>query len=513
MKRIVILTLLIFEHIIVPNLKADEKTWNTFSPGVTDSLWFITRGGSQTDEGWGTDVDSQGYIYFATFQGVPFQTDIFLYKISPDGEQIWETQWGGANSEQAFVVTVKEPYVYVGGLSFAPFSLTNTAMVVLAFNTSDGNTVWSFTWDPTQGWEEADGLVVEEDYIYVAGWTNGYSGESGQNDIALVKLTAQGDTVCTNVWGTDGWDEANGQIVVNSTTVYVAGRYNAANLIMGGDALLVAFSKEDFHYLDHRTWGGPQGDDAFGLIGDGFYLYLVGVTNSFGHTEGQIFVLKYDMNLNYLWETMWGGVKGESARAITVDIDHHILVAGKTNSSGSGLNDIALLRFNNLTGELISSEIWGGSGEEQAHGVAIAGELAYIAGETGSYGAGGQDAILIKANYCGGQFPTYIGEGSEETVMFHTFYVSQNFPNPFNPTTDIRYHIADSQSPVHTSLTIYNILGQEVITLIDKPNESGDYSVTWDGRDSVGQQVPSGVYFYKIFAGDFVGVRKMVLLR
>jgi hypothetical protein len=99
--------------------------------------------------------------------------------------------------------------------------------------------------------------------------------------------------------------------------------------------------------------------------------------------------------------------------------------------------------------------------------------------------------------------------------------LSQNYPNPFNPSTDIKYQIPDVQLPVHTVLRIYNILGQEVRTLVDEVQEVGYYTVTWDGRDGRGNEVPTGIYFYQLTAGgtsrhsqgDFHRTRKMILLK
>jgi len=79
------------------------------------------------------------------------------------------------------------------------------------------------------------------------------------------------------------------------------------------------------------------------------------------------------------------------------------------------------------------------------------------------------------------------------------FELYQNFPNPFNATTLIRYHlpaISSQQSAV--SLKIYNIVGEEMRTLVDKPQKGGHYEVTWDGKDNVGREVGSGIYFYQL---------------
>jgi len=62
-------------------------------------------------------------------------------------------------------------------------------------------------------------------------------------------------------------------------------------------------------------------------------------------------------------------------------------------------------------------------------------------------------------------------------------------------------------------LKIYNVLGEEVRTLVDEMKEPGHYSVTWDGRDNLGNHVASGVYFYRLEVGEFVATRKMALVR
>lgn len=90
------------------------------------------------------------------------------------------------------------------------------------------------------------------------------------------------------------------------------------------------------------------------------------------------------------------------------------------------------------------------------------------------------------------------------------FSLSQNNPNPFNATTKISL---DLRKPSHVELSIFNIAGQRVRTLLDKDLQSGNHSVEWDGRDSFGHPVASGVYFYRMRAGDFQTSRKMVLLK
>ena len=90
------------------------------------------------------------------------------------------------------------------------------------------------------------------------------------------------------------------------------------------------------------------------------------------------------------------------------------------------------------------------------------------------------------------------------------FELRQNFPNPFNPETEIRYQIAEN---TRVLLKIYNILGQEVRTLVDDMKSAGSYTVKWNGKNNLGVKVSSGVYIYRIQAGDFISTKKMVFLK
>ena len=104
-----------------------------------------------------------------------------------------------------------------------------------------------------------------------------------------------------------------------------------------------------------------------------------------------------------------------------------------------------------------------------------------------------------------------------EVVPPRKYELLPNFPNPFNPTTTIAFSIPGvRQSPVQKvecTLVVYNILGQKVKTLVDGPKAPGRYKVEWDGTDGEGLRVASGVYFFRLTAGDFVQTGKMLLLK
>jgi len=90
------------------------------------------------------------------------------------------------------------------------------------------------------------------------------------------------------------------------------------------------------------------------------------------------------------------------------------------------------------------------------------------------------------------------------------FLLAHNYPNPFNPTTQIRYELSKAD---HVTLSIYNSLGQEVRRLVDLEQPAGYHLVTWNGRDQQGKPVPSGVYHYRLQVGDFVATKKMTVAK
>jgi hypothetical protein len=91
-----------------------------------------------------------------------------------------------------------------------------------------------------------------------------------------------------------------------------------------------------------------------------------------------------------------------------------------------------------------------------------------------------------------------------------TSHLGQNYPNPFNPATSIAFSLASRSRVV---IAVYNVIGQQVGQLADREFEAGDHTIGWDGRDETGQLLPTGVYLYRLQAGDFVATRKMLLLK
>ncbi len=133
----------------------------------------------------------------------------------------------------------------------------------------------------------------------------------------------------------------------------------------------------------------------------------------------------------------------------------------------------------------------------------------YISNSIESANLDGTGKVVL-ASSLNNPLSIFIARASGATVVHPssvvtTYDLFQNYPNPFNPTTIINY-----QLPVgnHVTLKIYDILGREVATLVNEKTSAGSYSVKFDGS-----RLASGVYFYRLEAGSFVSVKKLVLLR
>jgi hypothetical protein len=133
---------------------------------------------------------------------------------------------------------------------------------------------------------------------------------------------------------------------------------------------------------------------------------------------------------------------------------------------------------------------------------------------------GNPNSNIIKSTYSinGGVFkpgPDYgqlniNGVEEVENIIPDKFVVEQNYPNPFNPTTTIRYSL-----PVDGFVTvkIFDILGKNINTLLNKELKAGSYSTHWNGDNNFGSKVSSGIYFYQVRAGSNVVTKKMVMIK
>lgn len=108
-----------------------------------------------------------------------------------------------------------------------------------------------------------------------------------------------------------------------------------------------------------------------------------------------------------------------------------------------------------------------------------------------------------------GQTSLALGAGVGDNLP-KEYALDQNYPNPFNPSTNISFALPKAGN---VEVSVYNVLGQRVNTLVNENLAAGTHVVTWDGRNTQGGSVASGIYFYRIVAGDFSQTKKMMMLK
>ncbi|MCK5380975.1 MAG: T9SS type A sorting domain-containing protein, partial [Candidatus Latescibacteria bacterium] len=124
--------------------------------------------------------------------------------------------------------------------------------------------------------------------------------------------------------------------------------------------------------------------------------------------------------------------------------------------------------------------------------------------------AAARKQLLLRALQWLDSSVTSVEEESHAQVVPKEFGLSQNFPNPFNPTTEIRFALPEAG---HVQLSVFNLLGQEIRVLAEGFRELGTYRVRWDGKDGHGLEAATGVYLVRLEAGSFSATRRMVLIK
>ena len=132
----------------------------------------------------------------------------------------------------------------------------------------------------------------------------------------------------------------------------------------------------------------------------------------------------------------------------------------------------------------------------------------------GGDGAHNIQSVGMPTQYFGGDLPRYFPAGSKELqpgtsaygdIVASSFALERNYPNPFNPTTTIEYSLGLSGP---TKLMIYDVLGRELVKLVDEYRPAGTHKVVWNASS-----MPSGVYFYRLESSNFVRTQKMILMK
>lgn len=465
-------------------------------------IWMKTYGGDQLDQALSTQqTNDGGYIVVGGTNSFGHGLeDIWLIKLDKLGDTLWTKTFGGSNDDKAYYVqqTMDHGYIFTGYTKSYGYPGMN---VILAKTDSSGNSLWvKILGDVNRNWALSVQQTVDLGYI-VVGFTQINS--TNQSVIWLIKTNSDGVSIWTKSYSVGDMNWA-GSVRQTDDEGYILAGFTETN--NSRDALLI---KTDLlgDTLWTKTYGGPFYDWIRDLhqTSDGGYL-LTGVTQS-DSTNGQdVWLLKTDLNGEVIFSKTFGGSLDDWAYSCAVqDKNQGYVITGGTYSFGNGDADAWLIKTN-LLGDTIWTKTYGGVNHDFASSISKTQDNGFIiAGGTSSFGAGDSDVWVLKTDSTGNtQLPP--NDVSESGNVPDDYFLSQNFPNPFNSSTQFNYQLSE---PGFVILKIFDPLGKEIETLVKGLQEANTYTVHFNALG-----LPSGVYFYSLIVSNkYLITRKMIYLK
>jgi uncharacterized delta-60 repeat protein len=410
-------------------------------------LWTKLYDGGDIDFAYAIATDQSGNICVTGTSWKAIQSYNYLtIKYNPDGDTLWTHTFAGNDD--------------AGDIAYA-IAVDNTGSIIVSgstdwrYGTSDivtiklniaGDTIWTHQYNSPQNGQDGFSAMEVDDFnnIYIAGVT--YTNNS---DIVLIKYSPAGDTVWTQKYAGpgNGIDQITDMVVDNSGNIYVAGKTYTADT--GIDFLTIKYNSAGvLQWVKTYAGLGNYGDYAGSIVLDDLgNVYVTGTTEK-SSINSDYATVKYDPDGNEKWNITYKGPddRNDYGNSICLDDSGYVYVTGMSGSLNGGF-DFATIKYT--------------------------------------------------------QTPNGIEPGWQTAPT--KFKLFQNYPNPFNPITAIEFQIPKS---IYVTLKIYNLLGEEVATLVSGQLVAGSYSYAWDGS-----RVASGVYLYRLEAEGYVETRKMILLR
>ncbi len=312
--------------------------------GFGDTLWTRTYGGEQSDQGYWIELTNDGnYIVTgATNSSGAGGFDVYVAKISHDGELLWSDTYGGANDDYGYCIKKTADGGYIVGGYSKSFGSGDNDYYLLKLD-AEGNEVWSNTYG---GGGDDKGYSVQQTadggYI-IAGYTDAYVGE--RDNIYVVKTDNDGNSVWEQAYGEAGHDQAF-SIQQTADGGYIIGGFQESADGVRRDMYMVKIGSSGELEWD-RTYGGD--DDEFGQFvrqtSDGGYM-LCGWTMSFGAERYDVYLVKTDPSGDIQWSNIYGGRGYDYGFVVLETPARNYVVAGWTLSYGFGGWNVYLLKVN-----------------------------------------------------------------------------------------------------------------------------------------------------------------------
>ncbi len=447
-------------------------------------------------------VDSAGSpVIMGLHQSGANATEYAMIKYGSGGGAQWMAAYAGELNSYNFPAAMtldRSQSLVVTGYGLGSGTSYDYATIKYA---GDGTPIWTARYnDPANDNDLATAVVVDSvDNVFVTGLTGtgGYP-----TNMTTVKYDATGSMEWAAVYdGPDHLDEKANAIALDSSGhIYVAGWSSGAS--SEHDFVTVKYDFEGSVVWAQR-YNGPANnrDEATSIAVDrAGNIYVSGISYDVTFTNPDVVLLKYHSDGSLGWVRRFDGA-GHSD-----DVPGKMALDQKGNIYLTVTTTDSTLRKELFTVSYDSAGTIRWIAPYREAGIASVEAADLFVDRAGTvYVAATSSGLAWKAITTIKYIQSGTDAVTERSSHPRLYSLAQNYPNPFNPETKISFSTARFGE---VTLKVYDVLGREVVTLLHGKKESGTYSVSWDAGS-----LPSGVYFYRLAAGDFVQTKKMLLLR
>ncbi|MGH2574939.1 MAG: SBBP repeat-containing protein [Ignavibacteria bacterium] len=468
------------------------------------------------DEAFAIALDNSGNLYVTGFStGLFTGSDYATIKFDSSGNQIWVARYNGpANSEdRAYAIDIDNSNnVIVTGSSRSGI-FGNDDYLTIKYD-SIGSIIWVIRDD--LGFVDRPYAIGIDNSNNVVITGSRKLGILGTEDCATVKYNSMGVQQWASIYdGTGNEDIAYALGITSNNDPVITGSTRNTSSQGSEDYVTVRYNSSNGNQQWVRTYNGTGNneDRAYAIdIDNSDNVVVTGFTRTLPSNTDDYGTVKYDQNGNQQWDRTYNGTGNGEDRAYAIDIDGSSNVYVTGSSTGSGTNsDYATVKYNPGGSQQWAVRYDTAGGEDRAYAIDL--------DNSNNVYVTGSGTRILYSDYA---TIKYSQESSLvikpiSSLIPEEFKLSQNYPNPFNPITKIRFDLPQSVFLSGAKnlilLKIYDILGREVVTLINEVLKPGSYEVEWDGKDLKNQTLTSGIYFYKLQANGFSDTKKMILLK
>jgi len=461
--------------------------------------WSRTYGGDDEDIAYSVEQTADGGYILAgsTWPSTADSPDAYLVKTDSLGNMEWDHRYGGAGYEKVLSVQQTTDGGFVLAGVTCPIG-EGSCDVYLIKTDSQGDTLWTRNYGRTYEDDAKDVYQTADGGYIMVGSSNLFAG--ALFEIYLVKTDSLGDSLCTHVYGFP--DDVSGFSVQETFDGgYVVA---ACNPIYSGTHdiyLLKTDSLGDTIWT--RTYGGIEDDDVRSVqqTTDGGYI-LAGWTASFGAGLDDAYVIRTDSTGDTLWTRVFGGTDYDGAHCAMQTQDSGFFIAGGARSFGEDELDAYLIRLD-ANGDSLWTLVYDGEGFDFVASLDLTTDGGYaIAGYTHGDYFDLPDCWLVKT----GPDTSSTHAPSIEWVSHpKDFVLHPAYPNPFNASTVLTYSIPRQEK---ITLSIHNVLGQPIATLLNGMQAAGNHTITWNAADCA-----SGIYFVRLESEWEARSMKLLLIK